>query len=381
MWTLVVECEGTWVCDTICVVGPDGVLFAKNSDRDANEAQILEWHPRTAEARAVLISRPIQMWGAEMGVNEDGVAIGNEAVFTREAVPRSGLTGMDLVRHGLERGRTAAEAMAVMTRLLEECGQGGDCGYEDRSFRYFSSFIVADPKEAFVLETCGRAWASEEIRGARSISNVLTIPGFAERHSDRLRTAVAGGRERRAFTEAQAAGAGGAADLVRILRSHGDPWPRYHPVRGTLGAPCMHGGGLVANSVTTASMVCVLRPGEHRAYATGTGAPCVGLYKPVRVDEPVAIGDLWRRHERLHRAVLGNPARLAPLFTAERDAVEARWLERGAPSREAFAEGDALLARWTSRVLSEAVPDARPWWARRYWTKQATREPDGPSWT
>lgn len=48
---------------------------------------------------SVVLSKPVWMWGAEMGANDAGVVIGNEAVWTRE--PDDGppaLLGMDLVR-------------------------------------------------------------------------------------------------------------------------------------------------------------------------------------------------------------------------------------------------------------------------------------------
>ena len=124
------------------------MLFAKNSDRDPNEAQPLEWVPsadhhaddrvactwidvpQVAHTRAVLLSRPWWMWGAEMGANEHGVVIGNEAVFTTAPPGEKALLGMDLLRLALERADTAEAAVSVMVELLERHGQGGPCSYE-----------------------------------------------------------------------------------------------------------------------------------------------------------------------------------------------------------------------------------------------------------
>ena len=84
------------MCDTLVSLTDDGVLFAKNSDRDPNEAQVLQWHPAavhvpgasvTVTHRAIpqspstfatVLSRPWWMWGAEMGANEHGLVIGND---------------------------------------------------------------------------------------------------------------------------------------------------------------------------------------------------------------------------------------------------------------------------------------------------------------
>lgn len=377
------------------VVRPDGVLFAKNSDRDPNEAQLLDWqaaadHPRGSRVRAtwmeipqaehtnaVLLSRPFWMWGAEMGANEHGVVAGNEAVFTDQPYEELGLTGMDLLRLGLERGRSAAETVSVIVGLLERYGQGGGCGLEHPSSTYHNSFLVADREEAYVLETAGRLWAEEHVpSGARSISNGLTIPGFADAHRDRLKTHFSACRIRRATTEAGASRASGPGDLMRVLRDHGDR-PRYRLLTGTMDRPCMHAGGMAASAQTTASWVADLSSDLH--WVTATSAPCTSVFKPVRLDNPLDLGaapdssydpsTVWWRHEPFHRRAMRDPVRTLPRFTTERDAIERDWIHEPPPGAVAFEIGDELRERWTVQIGS--AEDRRPWWVRRYW---ATRD-------
>jgi dipeptidase len=390
------------MCDTLAIVGSDGVMFAKNSDRDANEPQLLEWHPRRShsagatlrctwieipqvrETHAVLLSRPRWMWGAEMGTNEHGVTIGNEAVFTREPYAKVGLLGMDLLRLALERADSAKSALEVIFVLLAAHGQGGSCSAEHPGFTYHNSFIVADLRQAFVLETAGKHTAVEEIYGARSISNGLTIPSFVSRYGDPVRSRVAACRARQKRTASLAGTATGLADLMRILRDHGtgNSLPNYSWLNGGLAAPCVHAAGLVAGSQTTASWVAHLRPEKHEHWITATAAPCTSLFKPVSVDEPVELGpcpaeradqSLWWSHERLHRAVMRDPARLLPLFTPERDTIEADWLAAPPDSQAAFDQHSRLGIRWLERVLAKKTPDVRPWYVRRFWQKANER--------
>ncbi|KAJ0050820.1 hypothetical protein NL108_008151, partial [Boleophthalmus pectinirostris] len=132
--------------------------------------------PQVERTHAVVLSKPAWMWGAEMGANDQGVCIGNEAVWTKEEVnPGEALLGMDLLRLGLERGDTAWSALSVITELLQQHGQGGQCREDPEPFSYHNTFLL-DRSEAWVLETAGRLWVAQKItEGVKNISNQLTI--------------------------------------------------------------------------------------------------------------------------------------------------------------------------------------------------------------
>jgi len=183
-------------CDTLVALHAataDGsVILAKNSDRPAEESQPLFQAPRMNHSKSAVLkcqyleipqvgetcgvigSRPHWLWGFEHGVNDCGVAIGNEAVFTKETLPEKGLLGMDLVRLGLERGRTAHQALEVITVLLETYGQGG-AAQEHVSMMYDNSFLIADSEEAYILEAAGRQYAWKKVTTSASISNHLSL--------------------------------------------------------------------------------------------------------------------------------------------------------------------------------------------------------------
>ena len=111
------------MCDTFVALSDTTpgreVIFGKNSDRPKGEIQDIVAFPaqnysssavvqctylqipQAKHTFAVVLSKPRWMWGAEMGSNEQGVVIGNEAVWTTQPYSDTGLLGMDLVRLGL----------------------------------------------------------------------------------------------------------------------------------------------------------------------------------------------------------------------------------------------------------------------------------------
>ena len=141
-------CGCTPSCDTVAVEKSASVsgfnILAKNSDRETDECQNLKFFPaekhapgemvkctyievpQAEQTYAMIGSQPWWIWGFEMGINEYGVCIGNEADWSEIPAQREeALLGMDLLRIGLERGRTAYEAMHMIIDYLEKYGQGG----------------------------------------------------------------------------------------------------------------------------------------------------------------------------------------------------------------------------------------------------------------
>lgn len=429
------------MCDTIIATGSatrDGVpIFGKNSDREPNEAHFLQMipssqHPpgsaisctyvsipQVERTNAVLLAKPFWIWGAEMGANEHGVVIGNEAVFTKVPYEKQGgLIGMDFLRLALERASTAAEALAVITTLLETYGQGGNCGFH-KKFYYHNSFILADPHDAWVLETAGKQWAAIQVKGVRTISNGITIGNewdmasadlvacavdqgwckgrddfhFGRCYSDFIYTRLSACNDRQCRTtdllQAQS-GRITVSDVIAALRDHGDN--REYPLQGVTGAQvCMHAGfGPVRGSQTTGSMVSCLHPDNALHFLTGTAAPCTSIFKPVWMDaslpdtgpEPDGTYDaqtLFWRHEVLHRATLRDYPAMSRLYQAERDALEAGFVsgalmlqggtraERDAFAAQCFSQAAAAEEEWTHRVIANHTGNRNGWLYNYAW--------------
>jgi len=352
------------MCDTLCGFGPDGMVFAKNSDRPIGEVQVVVPFGRRASAggtlrtqylsigdtgaHAALLSCPTWLWGAEHGVNEFGVAIGNERISTvhRAAEARPALIGMDLVRLGLERARSAEEAVRIMTDLLTTHGQGGiaDAAHQEA---YDSSFLIADPGQSFVLETSGTDFAAAPFRAGTAISNRIALSSNWTLGSDSLapgddfdryrdRREVTGFADvrlaaSRSFLATQLPAGLTSAAMAAHLRDHGQgPWGapgRAGPVcppPSEIGTDfggvsiCMHVRGI---SVTAASLIAVLpsdlgNGAPLRTYIA-LGSPCVSVFIPAFsrtvagavgfVPPETSSEALWRTADALRLRVESDP--------------------------------------------------------------------------
>lgn len=431
------------MCDTMVALGnstADGrVCFAKNSDRQPNEPHILIQIPRrhfapgsrlkctyieveqAQETFAALLFKPSWIWGCEMGCNEFGLNIGNEAVFTREKYGEPGLTGMDMIRLALERCRDSQSALDLITDLLDRYGQGGNCGYQ-KPFTYHNSFLIADKKEAWVLETAGKYWAAEKVNDVRSISNGLSIQenlakchpelvehalqkgwckspddfNFTRCYKDPLITYFSGSDDRSSACRQELLRQQGRIDaalLMAALRSHHPAVEGRQFQKASLKSVCMHAGGLIGDH-TTGSYVASLGGQESTYWVTGASTPCLAAFKPLWFmdNNPVLFTEeqeadavaFWQKREQLHRMVLNQQIANLDEYLQRRDQLESEWQQtvqsleadradekaRRAFMQKAWRQEDELVDLIIRENIDRPARLKGSPYFRRYWQRQ-----------
>jgi secernin len=399
------------MCDTFVALRPAtrerGVLFAKSADCEVNEANALVRIPRARhlpgetvrlthlvvpqarETYDVILTKAFWTWGCELGVNELGLCMGEEAVFTTEMNEmKDGIIGPDLMRIGLERARTCREAIDLMTDLLAAYGQGGSAELKGNS-HFDSSFLMSDTEEAWILETAGRKWAARRIESTGSISNCLGIRADWDRSSestlpDRVDFAATFGlpavpptlgapARQRVTSTGLAANAGSVTvrTMFDLMRHHGEG---YHPATAPVHAnTCMHAGPQKDRWwQADGAMVADVRGDDIIMWATGTSGNCVSIFKPLfpGMDLP-DIGpiptehfdqrSLWWKHELLHRRAMADFEMLVPEIREDFDALEAGFLAQASSVRAGSAKEKR---QFMDACFREAMERTGAWIAR-----------------
>lgn len=384
------------MCDTMGKLLSNGTaLFGKNSDRSPNEPQILYYYPaathsektvmttyieveQVPETKAIVLSRPSWLWGGEMGVNECGVCIGNEAVFTKGKYGKTGLTGMDMLRLALERSENAKAAVNCLIQLLERYGQGGNCGY-DHNFYYDNGFLVMDGKEMYVLETSGKEWVYKKTSCA-AISNRLSIGtegevysstpcNFAKKHTEPVYSFFSQSANRRSMCSSAIDKATCINDIFAALRQH--THEKDSLCTASVGSPCMHYGGLVGDHTTQSLVVEWNEYGEMTLWTTGRSMPCASLFKPFSFGSTVPpvfkandkmASSYWLEAEAYNRSLLGH--KLPSEYYAERDALEAEWIKSTRNidvsslkklSQDVLEQETIFINKWKNTVLEKGT--------------------------
>lgn len=435
------------MCDTMVVLpaysGDGSLLFAKNSDREPNEPHIIVKAPRREirtgkkadctyisveqsgrEGRLTneaLLFKPSWIWGAEMGVNEKGLVIGNEAVFTREKVEDRALLGMDILRLALEMCSGAKEAVGYIAGLTEKYDQGGKAGYT-QNLKYHNSYIIADPGEAYVLETAGRHWVYEKVTDVRSISNALSIRSgyddcssrlvenavskswcrgskefdFKKCYESRIHPFFTKGDERRRASEGYLKEKLGSLDvdaMKAVLRSHGSRHDVGGFRTGSMECVCMHAGGGLITSQTTGSLIVQLKDGRINIWATGSSLPCISVFKPIwfttvhYTESCEKAEEFWKQTEEVHRRILDGSISDTGGYIGKRDLLEQELTvmasealsgeEREKVTEYAFSREKELLEELASGPKAAPGGTKAGLYYKMYWKRQNRLLRDG----
>jgi secernin len=404
------------MCDTFVAL-PDvtttgAVLLAKNADTEINEAQHVLKLPRRSypdgvqvrmthrlipqarETHEILIDKSFWTYGGEIAVNEHGVAIGNEAVFSTRPPKSDGVTLIDLLRLIAERTKDRHEAVELAVHLLNMYGQGGNCELRGNS-HFDGSFIIADKSGAIVFETAGTDWAMREVDGFATISNGYTLhtdwnqTSLHAKNGMRcdFRSAVADGEHARqlAAQERQqtshdflAAHIGKVTvrSMASLLRHTGED-VAYEPMkfpRPTL--ICMHAAPYERRFLqSTGALISDTRGDDVMAWVTATSGTDLSIFKPVYfgVDLPdlgpipcesYTPGSYWWRHELLHRRAMSDYGSLAKEIRGDFEALEDSFFmqsetvrkgpipEKASFVKECWRLADEAEANWISKLAA-----------------------------
>jgi len=322
-------------CDTMVALNGStkggNTVFAKNSDRPHNEPQPLIQveaadHsggfsrtqfvdvPQVGHTYRHVGSKPYWCAGYEHGYNEHQVVIGNEALpslLPESSEPK--LVGMEVLRLGLERSKSAEEAVEVITALVSEFGQGKFWN-SARVRTYDNIFLISDPASAYVVECVGHDWAVKQVESITSISNIAQIGADADRVSPGAKAKAtklglfemgfgdkfafgsafadlensSSGLARQCRSDAMLGRGAGQLDvraMIEVLTDHSDgentDEARVVDLAGDLSI-CLHRNTVDSTGASTASLVADLCATDERLpiYWTGLYSPCMTVFLP-----------------------------------------------------------------------------------------------------
>ncbi len=371
-------------------------ILAKNSDRPSGEPQPLCFYegreypdgttvktthitiPQVRKTYSVVGSRPYWIWGFEMGYNEKGLIIGNEAEGSRmEPETEDGILGMDLLRLALERSANAKEAIEVITSLLKEYGQKANASALTQR-TYENTFLIVDKDECWILETAGREWAAKQVKTMQGVSNCYSIGSDADMLSENAERIA---REKRWLSEGEPFDFAKAysgrlvsqpfgvqrfrrlnkllsqkemhdfESLSDILRDHFEGEliePRFGATAGTFLSICMHMREW-GESETSASLLARYDDTIGIIGRYAPAQPCLSAYIPVYMtgklpqkmqttDRSFDDGSLWWQMKLLSLLVAVDEEKFADETRSKLNELETQFAERAEKAEKEAAE-------------------------------------------
>ena len=331
------------MCDTIVALknstSTNSVLLAKSADTEVNEAEQIVKYPRReytegTAARTthikipqakltyeVILGRSFWAWGSELGANERGVSVGNEAAFSQ-------MIG---------------------------------------NFSFDTGLLVADTDEAYIINCAGKEWAAKKVSDVYAISNRYQITNdwnlsslkndndskqnFNELFEDTSKSegVCASDRENRAqqILE-QRKGNISLSDMADIMRDVGEDPDNYEPDKAELkqNFVCMHAKPHPdAFWHATGAMITDSNEEGIVVWMTGTAANDLSIFKPLFFDIPLPQQlkylprgtydkkSFWWKHENLHRKAIMDYKACKPEIRERFDELEKKFFNQSSNLR------------------------------------------------